>query len=54
VPCRNTEVTSAAAFSTPALVLGGHAGCGLEQAAEQDEQFPGGEVAAERAVVDAA
>src|SRR5216683_2916854 len=41
-------------FLDAGLVLGGHAGGGLEQLAEQEEQFPGGEVAAERAVVDAA
>jgi hypothetical protein len=36
------------------LVLAGHAGYGLEQRAEQELQFTGGDVTAERAVVEAA
>jgi hypothetical protein len=41
-------------FPDSGLVLGGHAGCGLEQLAEQELQFTGGDVTAERAVVEAA
>src|ERR1700722_16806471 len=41
-------------FLDAGYVLRGHAGRGLEQLAEQEEQFGDGEVAAERAVVEAA
>jgi hypothetical protein len=41
-------------FLDAGLVLGGHAGCGLEQLAEQELQFTGGDLTAERAVVGAA
>ena len=36
-------------FLNAGYVLGGHEGRGLEQLAEQEEQFGDGEVAAERA-----
>jgi hypothetical protein len=41
-------------FLEAAFVAGGHPGCGFELAAEGGEQYLGGEVAAEGAVVDAA
>src|SRR5580693_6145565 len=41
-------------FLDAGLLFGGQPGGGLEQAAEQEPEFAGGDVVAERAVVDAA
>ena len=54
VPCRNTELTSAAAFSTPASYWAVIRAAAFEEAAERGEQVVGGEIASEGAVVDAA